>query len=462
MKLKRFFASDIRQAIKLVREELGPEAVILSNRNVDGGVEIVSAVDYDEALIQNESESKKPAKENVPMQTNIFASQYKPQEQAAASEQLKERLKAVEQAQMQREKVPVETQVDNQLKAQAASTSKAYPKGETGERNVERKQHPANKVEWSQDPTLVEMRGELKSLRSLLENQLSGLAWGDLQRRNPMRVELVQRLTKLGIGVDLCKEVCELVSDGGDFDTIWQQALLILEDKVLTHDDDILADGGIVALVGPTGVGKTTTIAKLAARYALRHGSRHVALITLDNYRIGAYEQLRAYGRILDIPVRVADKVSELRSIVEGFYDRRLILIDTAGMSQRDSRLQQQLAVLRSSNIPVKSHLVLSTTTRLSALEEIVSVYKGVQLNSCILTKLDETTSLGSAMSTIIRHKLPVSYLSDGQRVPEDIHTARSSMLVQRSVDILLENESLLDDEQGAYSIGRVSADANV
>ncbi len=463
MKLKRFFASDIRQAIKLVREELGPDAVILSNRSVDGGVEIVSAVDYDEALMRGESEASSTTHQGAtPMKANIFASQYKPQEQAKVSEQLKVRLKALEQAQAKRNNDAERASKAEPEKPKTPEASRLDVRGETRTANRTRQPHPASKVEWSQDPALVDMRSELKSLRSLLENQLSGLAWGDLQRRNPMRAELVKRLTKLGIGVDLCKEVCELVSDGGDFDTIWQQALLILEDKVLTHDDDILAEGGIVALVGPTGVGKTTTIAKLAARYALRHGSRHVALITLDNYRIGAYEQLRAYGRILDIPVRVADKVSELRGIVEGFYDRRLILIDTAGMSQRDSRLQQQLAVLRSSNIPVKSHLVLSTTTRLSALEEIVRVYKGVELNSCILTKLDETTSLGSAMSAVIRHGLPVSYVSDGQRVPEDIHTARASMLVQRSVDILSENERLLDDEQGAYSIGRITADANV
>ena len=187
-----------------------------------------------------------------------------------------------------------------------------------------------------------------------------------------------------------------------------------------------------------------------------------MALITLDNYRIGAYEQLKVYGRILDIPVRVADKESELRGLVESFYDRRLILIDTAGMSQRDSRLHQQLSMLRSANIPLKTHLVLSTTTRLSAMEEIVSVYKAVGLSSCILTKIDETTSLGSAMSAIIHHQLPVSYISDGQRVPEDIHMARADALVQRSASILKENEQLLEEEQGTQTLGRVAANAHV
>ena len=453
MKIKRFFASDIRQAIKMVREELGPDAVILSNRNVDGGVEIVSAVDYDEGLVHGMAEPHQSKSTEPPMATkpaNFVAARYDaaPQPSLKEDKALQARLKTLEQqAQSQREEELAEP-----------AAQKEQPREQAKPRSVTN----TNKVVWSQEPTLVEMRRELKSLRALLENQLSGLAWGDLQRRNPLRAELLQRLKKLGIGVDLCQEVCELVSDTGDLETIWQQALAILEHKVVIADEDILSEGGVVALVGPTGVGKTTTIAKLAARYALRHGSRHVALITLDNYRIGAYEQLKVYGRILDIPVRVADKESELRGLVESFYDRRLILIDTAGMSQRDTRLQQQLSLLRSADIPLKAHLVLSTTTRLSALEEIIGVYKSVNLSSCILTKLDETTSLGSAMSAVTHHQLPVSYISDGQRVPEDIHRARSDALVQRSSDIMRENDLLLEEEQGSQTLGRIAANAHV
>ena len=448
MKIKRFFASDIRQAIKKVREELGPDAVILSNKSVDGGVEIVSAVDYDEGVIDGMAEAQQPQAQTP---TNFVAAKYTSPEQPKLKDDadLQNRLKALEQGEAKRSVQPPQAVQERAQNDEANSAE-------------QRKAHPANKVVWSQEPTLVEMRSELKSLRSLLENQLSGLAWGDLHRKNPVRAELLQRLKTLGIGVDLCREICELVSDKGDLETIWQQALAILEHKLLTHEDDILAEGGVAALVGPTGVGKTTTIAKLAARYALKHGSRHVALITLDNYRIGAYEQLKVYGRILDIPVRVADKESELRGLVESFYDRRLILIDTAGMSQRDTRLRKQLTMLRTANIPLKTHLVLSTTTRLSALEEIVSVYKSVKLNSCILTKLDETTSLGSAMSAVIHHQLPVSYISDGQRVPEDIHMARADSLVQRSVAILQENERLLEEEQGSQTLGRVVANAHV
>lgn len=434
MKIKRFIAADIRQAIKKVREELGPEAVILSNRRVEGGVEIVSAIDYDEALVNGF---------NAPI--------------TAAAPVAKA---VVKQAPAFGYKAPIAQRITPSAERETAaadgfkSTTSPQVNGshtDTSERAFEA-QHPN---------TLLEMRSELRTLRGLLENQLSGFAWGDLQKRSPIHAELVKRLVKLGLGVDLCQEIGTKLIATGDIEQGWQQALRSLERKIAITNDDILSEGGVVALVGPTGVGKTTTIAKLAARYALRYGSRHVALITLDNYRIGAYEQLRAYGRILDVPVRLVAKEDELSRIVDEYGDRRLILIDTAGMSHRDVRLPQQLLMLRGTKNRVSCHLVLSTTTRLSLLEEVVSVYKEIELTSCILTKLDETTSLGSAISTVIHHQLPISYFSDGQRVPEDIHTARADMLVQRSVAIMKENDRLLDGEQFPYTIERAVADAH-
>lgn len=395
MKIKRFFASDIRQAIKMVREELGPEAIILSNRQVDGGIEIVSAIDYDESILNNNN--SRPRKESY--QENINTSSTVPSREA-----------------------PKNTRRNN------SSPKKPPPV-------------------ISNEPTLIEVRQELKSLRALLENQLSGLAWSEMERRSPMHAELLKRMVRMGLSASLCQDIANSISPHEDISHLWYQAQELLANKIPDTNDDILNDGGVIALIGSTGVGKTTTVAKLAARYALRHGSRHVALITLDNYRIGAVEQLRAYGRILDIPVRVAAKGDDLSKLVEDFYDRRLVLIDTAGMSQRDSHLEQQLDVLRRDRSWLKSYLVLSTTTRLSSMEEVVSVYKKANLAGCILTKLDETTSLGSALSTVIHHQLPVAYVCDGQRVPEDMDTARSDSLVRQAVAIMEENEGLLEGE---------------
>jgi len=406
VKIKRFFAPDIRQAIKMVRDELGPEAIILSNRQVDNGIEIVSAIDYDESILNNNT----PRSRSKNYQENINTS--------------------------------------------SDVSSRDAPKNVR--RNTSETKKPSPVV--SNEPTLVEVRQELKSLRALLENQLSGLAWSDMERRSPMHAELLKRMVRMGLSASLCQNIANSISPDEDLSHLWYQAQSLLANKIPDTNDDILNDGGVIALVGSTGVGKTTTVAKLAARYALRHGSRHVALITLDNYRIGAVEQLRAYGRILDIPVRVATKGDDLSKLVEDFYDRRLVLIDTAGMSQRDSHLEQQLDVLRRDRSWLKSYLVLSTTTRLSSMEEVVSVYKKADLAGCILTKLDETTSLGSALSTVIHHQLPVAYVCDGQRVPEDMGTARADDLVRKAVSIMEENEGLLEGESLIYNVARASS----
>jgi flagellar biosynthesis protein FlhF len=224
---------------------------------------------------------------------------------------------------------------------------------------------------------------------------------------------------------------------------------------------DSLDQGGVVALVGATGVGKTTTIAKLAARYALRHGRERVALVTTDSYRIAAHEQLRTYGRILGIPVRIANSHAELSEALKLLSDKDLILIDTAGMSQRDVRLSEQFALLGEAAPNLKTFLVLSTTTHRSGLGEVVKAFGKVKLDGCILTKLDETTSLGGALSTAVEHKLPVAYVSDGQRVPEDIHIARAPNLIQRAVLVAQQTSQALEQESLNLAFSGMVANAH-
>lgn len=443
MKIKRFFAPDIRQAIKLVRDELGADAVILSNRRVNGGVEIVSAVDYDEGLVKETS-----ARET---QVQAAAAAARPAQTAGLQAALRS-----------------EARSNNAPPAAAVSAAAAPVKRSPA---PERSANPApravpaaerkSSMVWSQEPALVEMREELKNLRGLLETQLAGLAWGEMQRRQPLKVELLQKLSKLGLSAPLCRDIANALRTRSDISEMWRDALAYLENELVITDDDILTHGGVVALVGPTGVGKTTTIAKLAARHALRHGPRSVALITTDSYRIGAYEQLRAYGRILDVPVRLVSNDDELGRTLDDLADRRLVLIDTTGMSQRDLRLPEQLGLLREGRDWLKTYLVLSTTARLSSLEEIVRVYQKTPLAGCVLTKLDETTSLGSALSALIAHRLPVAYVSDGQRVPEDLHTARASSLVERAVAIMQQHDGLLEEELFTNVLGRSTADAH-
>jgi len=207
--------------------------------------------------------------------------------------------------------------------------------------------------------------------------------------------------------------------------------------------------------VGSTGVGKTTSIAKLAARYVLRHGQRHVALVTTDSYRIGAHEQLMTYGRLLGIPVQVASDHNELRSTLNSLSDKRLVLIDTAGMSQRDVRLTEQFATLSDTGLPIRTLLVLSATVHPSVMDETIRAFSGVPLDGAILTKLDEAASLGGVLSAVIEQQLPLRFVTNGQRVPEDMQVARTSELIQQATALASERdlpaESLMAETFGGY-----------
>ncbi len=430
MKIKRYFASNVRQAIALVRNELGEDAIILSNKNVQGGVEIMAAADYDESLLS----------ETIPEPVKKAALK----KSAAAIEK-----KEVASVIYERPKVQKKS-FENKKVAEKPTPTIKEPLVKP--QIAEIKEPDKSKVIWTQDPAFIEMREELKSLRGLVENQLSGFAWGDMIQRYPERVKLLQQLTKLGLSTSLCQRLLNEIPDIADFEKLWLAALAKLSSWLPLNDDAIISGGGVVAMVGPTGVGKTTTIAKLAARYALRYGARHVGLISMDNYRIGAHEQLRSYSRILDMPVRFPKSHNELCEALNEFDDKSLVLIDTAGMSQRDLRLNQQFSLLKS-KVSITTYLVLSTTTRLSCLNEIMSAFRSAKLDGCILTKLDEATSLGAALSEAIMHKLPIAYVSDGQRVPEDLSVARAHNLINQAVSIMQQAGRILEEEAPGLTI---------
>ena len=204
-------------------------------------------------------------------------------------------------------------------------------------------------------------------------------------------------------------------------------------------DYDLLTEGGVIAVLGPTGVGKTTTVAKLAARFALRHGANEVALVTTDSYRVGAHEQLGAFAQIMGIPVRVAHDIHELRSALEHYCAHKLVIIDTAGMSQRDVRFAQQAALIREGSPLVKLLLVLSANAQYLALEEAVAAFGQAGVDGCVVSKIDEAADLGGALSVLCRHGIPAAYLTNGQRVPEDISSARGHLLVTRAVTLARE-----------------------
>ena len=403
MKVKRFFAPDMRQDIQKVRDDQGPDAVILSNRRVDGGVEIIAALDYDEALFESQLVESKAAGLDVP--------------QSATG--------------------PTESR-ENRSAAEPRQPRAA-----------------ARSVDWVQDPAIVSMREEIRQLRGLLENQLAHLAWNDRERREPLHTDVMRRLSGMELDTALVEKVSAPTVHARDDRHAWQLALAELSATLPIADNDFLDQGGVVALVGSTGVGKTTSVAKLAARYVLRHGRRHVALVSTDSYRIGAHEQLMTYGRLLGIPVQVASDKKELRSTLNSLADKRLVLIDTAGMSQRDVRLSEQFATLADSGVPIHTLLVLSATVHPSVLEETIRAFSGVALDGAILTKLDEAASLGGVLSTVIKQHLPLMFVANGQRVPEDLHPARAQSLVQQAAELAssrdLPGDSVMAERFGGF-----------
>jgi len=434
MKIKRFFAADVRNAMRMVKQELGNDAVILSNKKASGGVELIAAIDYDEGALAS-------AETHSPQASATAKTEKNPS--VAPSVAAPERANQATRLDRSTWAEPAKSMTDNVMDFSSIASQSAV------------KQAASNTTVL--DPALQAMRNELDTMRGMLEGQFSQRPVAAAQTpQNVHKQELLQRLARLGLGRRLSGDLLHNLPVENDIDEQWRRVLGRLAVQLPVAEDNILTNGGIISLIGPTGVGKTTTIAKLAARYALRHGSRDVALISTDNFRIGAHEQIKAYARILGVPYRFASNAEGLQSALDQFCDRRLVLIDTAGMSQKDLRLSQQLSVLKTSS-QIQNYLVMSATARLSGMDEVVQAFGNVELAGTILTKVDESVTLGQAIDVLIRHRLPLAYVSDGQRVPEDLQPARAHTMVTRSVAMMQENESVLENEWDGIGAEEVS-----
>lgn len=300
---------------------------------------------------------------------------------------------------------------------------------------------------------------EVTALRGMLETQLAQLAWGDTSRRQPLRAKFTRELLAAGYSALLVRELVQRLPD--DYDALrageWITGVIAKNLHCPAVDDDIVTRGGVYALIGPTGVGKTTTTAKLAARCAVRYGARELALLTTDTYRVGAHDQLRIYAKILGVAVHTISNEHDLDQALDSLRPKHLVLIDTVGMSQRDERVAEQGLLLDHPDIA--RLLVMNATVQGETQNEVVTAYRGqpqkgdARLAGCILSKVDEAARLGDALDVAIRHGLLVHYVSNGQRVPEDLHPATASYLVHRSLKTRAPSASspfvLADDDIG-------------
>jgi flagellar biosynthesis protein FlhF len=401
MNIRRFVSPDMREALNAIRAELGADAVMLSSRKITEGVEVIAAIDYDDSLLS--------AAGITQMTPDVYeASAPTAAFEAAASGAAGLAAEAAEEA--AEEVAPVGDSAAEYARIAAAITQR-------GPEPVE------SRIQAVPDSS-AQVADELKDLRRLLEMQLASLCWNDMNRRDPVRTRVLRQFAKLGVDTQLAEHFAGKIVGAGPSNDVWRLPMRAFAEKLPLAKKELTDIGGTFAVVGPTGVGKTTAIAKMAARFILRHGAGNIGLVSTDTYRIGAREQLLTFARILGAPMHVAENARELRQVLDGLIGKKLILIDTAGMSQRDVKLAKQFATLNVQGHRVNSILALSAAADRGSLAETVLAFRPARPKALIVTKIDEATSLGPAMSVALKARVPIAYLSDGQRVPEDLHVA--------------------------------------
>lgn len=285
---------------------------------------------------------------------------------------------------------------------------------------------PATRAEES-----AQMLQELRDMKGMIEQRFGALAYLERLKRDPRQAQLLQRMLECGFSPVLTRRLADALPPDVD-ETAWAAA--VLERNLITGEREAALEdaGGVYALIGPTGVGKTTSTAKLAAAFATRHGASNLGLITLDAYRMAAHEQLRAYGKILGVPVHTAHDGASLEDLLDLLSAKRMVLIDTAGMPQRDERTRELLGMLN--HRAIQKLLVVNATAQGETIDDVLAAYRAAQCRGIVLSKLDEVVKLGPALDALIRHKLKVLAVANGQRVPEDWHRLSAATLVQRAL----------------------------
>ena len=468
----------MRTALEQIKADLGAEAVIMSNKKIPEGVELMAAVDYGQqssvatAKKTTTSSNGEAQKNSRAIENDIVSIGQQPMTQTASRTEstavnapvdsltaLLQRKVQLEQANKNNAIPSVSTNINHQgaeqnIEQQFKSFTDRLEQGSLTSEEIHngvssQSQNNGNASSMHAQPAAVantsqssqpqlsptaemeKMRQEMLSIRQLLEHQISGLMWQDMAQKDPTKALMVNRLMNLGLNEQVSDQIASYIPPHQSEQQAWDEAKQLLAQQLNTTNNEIIHRGGVVSLIGPTGVGKTTTVAKLAARFAQIHGADQVAMISTDSYRIAGFEQLSTYGRIIGCQVKLAKDGAALETLLQQFSQKKLILIDTAGMGQRDLRLAERLTTLiTSSRVRIRNYLVLAANTQQRVMQENVERFKKVPLAGCIYTKLDESLSVGEIIATSIQNGLPIGYLTDGQRVPEDIKVANAGKLV--------------------------------
>lgn len=448
MNVKRFAGANSRAVLQQVRAELGPDAVILANKPAPEGIEILAMSSLEMADLVVPARSPRSRSDGAARGDEGAAVSPGPQapmslrayvEASAEGDagdlgdaggpaddgiELSERLRAREAparaggafALLKTGRSPAKDAASNGAVAGTSAAGTVTTPGPA----------PA-------DPESGRVLAEIRTMKGLLTEQLAALAWGESVRRRPLRGVLLRELIGAGFGATLARAITERLPD--DFAETqarqWMHGVLARNLRCQAGPG-IVERGGMYALVGPTGVGKTTTAAKIAAQCVVRHGARGLGLITTDSYRVGAHDQLRIYGKILGVPVFAAQDATELEHALAAVAGKHLVLIDTIGMGQRDTRVAGQQALL---SVPgIQRLLLLNATAQTETLEDVVRAYASSNLDGAIITKTDEAVRLGGVLDVAIRRQLALLFVTNGQRVPEDLHVPTAQLLVHQAL----------------------------
>ena len=452
MNVKRYFAPTAREALRALKEALGPDAIVLSNRAVDGGVEILAlpgeAIGALQAANRAAVAAKSPAPAPAPVVEPLRPSSPSPSlAPKSADSDFRVSLSALAASAARNAGRPaaptarVQEPVVRPFNPPRIETADYAPRSRPAATPAAPAPIPAPADEFGNarmrelQETNARLMEELTGIRGMIERQLAGFAWGETRRQAPARAALLGELLEAGFSAVIARKLADAVSEDASRMEAREAAGVALDRMVRARasDEDFIDRGGVVALVGPTGVGKTTTTAKIAARCVLRHGASRLALITTDGYRIGAQEQLRIYGRILGVPVFSVRDAADLRQTLAGLRNKHMVLIDTMGMSQRDRMVAEQASMLSGAG-DVRRLLLLNATARGDTLDDVVRAYSGPDLAGCVFTKVDEAASLAPVLDVAVRHGLDIRYLTNGQRVPEDLHLPNRAYLLHRAL----------------------------
>ncbi|BEV15180.1 flagellar biosynthesis protein FlhF [Herbaspirillum sp. DW155] len=456
MNVKKFIANSSREAWRQVREALGPDAVILSNRNIPDGVEILAMANEDMTTLVAPTGARDPNGRAQSGQSGapgpqpsrrpaLLSSPLAQQQPRAAQAAHPDSVPLLDQPAHGRAPVRAadaapagDARVWRSRRTEQAAgrpAASGRPAQESGEQELRPRSALPEFDGKDYDEILSEVMSEIRSMRGVLETQLAEISWGGTQKRDPLKGVVLKEMLAAGFSASLSRLITENLPANSKSQDImfWVKSVLARNLNTLANENELLENGGVFALVGPTGVGKTTTTAKLAARCVMRHGSGKLALITTDGYRIGGYEQLRIYGKILGVMVHSVKDETDLRIALEELKGKHTVLIDTAGVGQRDQMVAEQDAMLAGAGVDIKRLLCLNATATGGTLNEVVHAYSSSGLAGCIITKLDEAATIGNVLDVVIRHKLNLHYVANGQRVPEDLHVANKLYLADRA-----------------------------